>query len=198
MSDPVTTWMPLYIGDYVRDTLHLSMTQHGMYLLLLMKMWADGGKLPSDNMDLLRRKIGATKQDWESSGEVLAFFYVKNGWLRNKRLDQEFERATRLSEAKRSAGKRAHEKKKWRKESYSDWLQTSPDWDDIRQRVRQRSDDLCEACLSAKAVDVHHTTYAMGRLPPAWLLRHVCRDCHDRFHMVPGDEWAHEPKDKQS
>lgn len=72
---------------------------------------------------------------------------------------------------------------------YSSWLKSSPDWSALRSKVLRRSGGLCEACLDAVAVDVHHTTYDYGRLPPAWLLRHVCRVCHERF-TTAGDEWG--------
>jgi Protein of unknown function (DUF1376) len=43
--------MSLHIGDYLRETMHLSATLHGAYLLLIMHLWAKGS-LPDDDVQL--------------------------------------------------------------------------------------------------------------------------------------------------
>lgn len=78
-------WMPLYVGDYLGDTGHLTTSQHGAYLLLMMHYWRKGG-LPDDDEQL----ASITKLPlniFSSYKSVLqAFFY--DGWY-HKRIDTE-------------------------------------------------------------------------------------------------------------
>lgn len=75
-----------------------------------------------------------------------------------------------------------------RRAEYSQWLLTSREWQTLRDRAWRRAGGLCEACLANQAKDIHHLTYRLGRLPPAWELRAVCRSCHDRLHDWIGGE----------
>ena len=72
---------------------------------------------------------------------------------------------------------------------YAEWIATSPEWAAMRKRVMARAGARCEACLERPATDVHHRTYNLGKLPPAYLLVALCQTCHDRMH-APGDEWG--------
>lgn len=103
------TWMPLYIGDYLRDTGHLTTGEHGGYLLLLMQAWTRGGVLPADDMRL-RTIAKMDQREWRRSGPTLMEFFRRDGdVLRHKRLDRELANATALTEQRRAAGKASAE-----------------------------------------------------------------------------------------
>ncbi len=93
-------WMPLYVGEYLADTGHLTTTQHGAYLLLLMHYWRKR-ELPSDDKQLAAiAKLPL--RIWLDVKETLqAFFY--DGW-RHKRVEAEFERRMVVSEKRAAAG----------------------------------------------------------------------------------------------
>lgn len=94
-------WMPLHIDDYIRDTDHLSATEHGAYLLLIMKYWRDGG-LPADE-ELIRRYAKLSPEQWAESRAVLAAFFDE-GW-RHKRIDEELAKAAGIIEKRKAAGR---------------------------------------------------------------------------------------------
>lgn len=96
----IDTWMPLYIGEYLADTGHLTTTQHGAYLLLLMHYWRKH-ELPEDDKQLAAiAKLPL--RIWLDCKEVLqAFFY--GGW-RHKRVEQELIKRVAIAEKRAIAG----------------------------------------------------------------------------------------------
>ena len=95
-------WMPLYVGDYLGDTGHLTTAQHGAYLLLMMHYWRKG-ELPDDDVQLSK----ITKlplRTWGDYRPVLQNFFY-DGW-RHKRIDTELARMTRISEKRAIAGQK--------------------------------------------------------------------------------------------
>jgi uncharacterized protein YdaU (DUF1376 family) len=104
MSKRADTWMPLYIADYLRDTMHLSAEQHGAYLLLLMACWSRGGSLPDNDAQLAgiaRMPLAA----WRRNAPIIrAFFDSEGGALVQGRVSAEIDRAKRITEVRREAG----------------------------------------------------------------------------------------------
>ena len=97
MSRP---WMPLYVADYLADTMHLSTAQHGAYLLLIMHYWR-AGSLPQDD-ETLARIVRATAAEWSSMRPTISALF-DDGW-RHKRIERELDEADTITTARRHAG----------------------------------------------------------------------------------------------
>lgn len=109
------TWMPLYIADYLGDTMHLTAEQHGAYLLLLMAAWKRGGHVPDDDAQLA--VITRTGERWQThvSAIVRAFFTQRDGLLVHGRVEAELLSA-RDKVSKRAEAGRAGAAAKWQKD----------------------------------------------------------------------------------
>jgi uncharacterized protein YdaU (DUF1376 family) len=55
--------MKFYVDAYMADTTHLTLEEHGAYLLLLMNMWRRNGALASDDA-ILARMLGLQPRAW--------------------------------------------------------------------------------------------------------------------------------------
>lgn len=99
-------FMQLYVGDYIRDTRHLTAEQHGAYLLLLMAAWNAGGRLPN-NPKKLARLAASTPSRWAKiAADVLEFFDVEGDHITNRRLTVELKKAQEKSIIRAQAGTR--------------------------------------------------------------------------------------------
>ena len=90
-DEGVDAYMPLWIGDYLRDTQHLSYDLHGPYLLILMAYWTTGRPFADDDSMAAITRMG-TK--WKKAKPVLMrFFTVADGRLHHKRVEKELKDA---------------------------------------------------------------------------------------------------------
>lgn len=103
------TWMPLYVADYLKDTRHLSGTEHGAYLLLLMHAWTNEGMIPREDSRLARIAC-LTPAEWKRAKKAVLSFWIDLGdaseIYMNKRINDEMERARQITEKRSKAGAR--------------------------------------------------------------------------------------------
>lgn len=95
MSD--TPFMPLWVADFLADTMDLDAKEVGAYMLLLMALWGRDGYLPADEKKLQR--VARVGRDWPKIWDALRGYFQTDGeriW--NRRL---------LEEATKVATKRA-------------------------------------------------------------------------------------------
>lgn len=97
-------WMPLYIGDYLRDTTRLTAAEHGAYLLLIMDYWVNGPP-PDDDRQLARiARTSVTVWRRHRREIVSKMFTIKGGFWVHKRIESELARAKEAIGQKRTAG----------------------------------------------------------------------------------------------
>ena len=105
-------WFKLYIGDYQRDTAHLSVTEHGAYLLMLQYYYATEEPLPAGKA--LHRMLRAhEKAEREAIDSVAAQFWtVTDAGLINTRSDAEIAKAKAQGDANARVARDREERKK--------------------------------------------------------------------------------------
>jgi uncharacterized protein YdaU (DUF1376 family) len=111
--------MPLYWGDYLRDTGHLDATQHGFYLLLIGHYWTTGKPLPDDDAKLWRIARADSIDHWKAHRTLIAeFFSIGDGEWKHARIAEELDRATEKRTAYRERAEYAASKR-WAKPKQS-------------------------------------------------------------------------------
>ena len=94
--------MPLYVGDYLKATAHLTAAEHGAYMLLIMHYWSNGS-LPSDDRRLSMIARMSADEWSESRAAVAAFFNLD--WTHD-RIDEEIEKAAISYDRRAAAGRK--------------------------------------------------------------------------------------------
>lgn len=110
-------WMPLYIGDYLADTMSFTTEQHGAYIRLLMACWRERGQPLSGADEDMATITGLPVARWRSiKAKLLAKFeQTEGGGITHKRVQRESERALKVSEARSESGKNGAAKR-WQKD----------------------------------------------------------------------------------
>lgn len=101
---PARPWFAFFPGDYLADTAHLSLEEHGAYLKLICHAWNHDGTVPSDPRQLGHIWGCHTNRAKNLWGVLAQFFYETGGKFRHKRIDKEITKAIeRKGKASRAA-----------------------------------------------------------------------------------------------
>lgn len=108
-------WMPIYWGDYSRDTAALNALCHGAYLMLLAHLWCTERGIPDDDVQLCRITRCDDLAEWRRVRPLVAgFFEIADGIWRHRRVERELDAARRRCESRSAIG-RAGAEARWGK-----------------------------------------------------------------------------------
>lgn len=98
-----TPFMPLWVADFVADTLDLDAKELGAYMLMLMSMWGRDGYLPSDEKKLQR--VARCGRDWPRVwASIRHYFEVDGDRITQGRLLKEMQKVAAKREVKAQSG----------------------------------------------------------------------------------------------
>lgn len=97
-------WYPRYVGDYAKDTAHLSLMEHGAFTMLLDWYYSTGKPLPANWVQMHRICKAVAPDEQEAVRSVVEQFFKQSpdGW-HNDRADVELLKRSGISEKRRLA-----------------------------------------------------------------------------------------------
>jgi len=98
-------YLPLYTGDFLRDTMILSAAETGAYLMLLICQWnTKACALPDDDRKLAKFARCSPRQWAKIKPEIIEYFTVENGVWFSGRLQKENQKVTKTQHERALAG----------------------------------------------------------------------------------------------
>jgi uncharacterized protein YdaU (DUF1376 family) len=107
-----------YIGDFQRDTGHLSLTERGAYLSLMHHYYATEKPLPNDHAALCRVAGALTKAERDAVRSAMRFFRAVDSGLMHNRIEAEIEKAGKQADTNRRIAEEREAKRKEEREAH--------------------------------------------------------------------------------
>lgn len=94
-------WFPFYFADYESKTAHLSLAEHGAYLLLIGAYYKTGKPLPANAVQLQKICRAFAPDEVQALHSVLAqYFRLEGETYYHARCDEEIQKSNKISEVR--------------------------------------------------------------------------------------------------
>lgn len=155
-----------YIGDFQRDTGHLSLTERGAYLCLIHHYYATEKPLPNDHAALCRIAGAMDKAERDAVRAAMSFFDAVESGLMHKRIEAEIEKNGRIADTNRDIAVAREAKRRAERESRTEHEPSTKRAQGVPRTLHEQS--------THQTPDTRHQTEpsvlkktARGRAPPA-------------------------------
>jgi uncharacterized protein YdaU (DUF1376 family) len=128
-----------YLGDFQRDTGHLSLTERGAYLALIHHYYATENPLPNEHAALCRIAGAFTKAERDAVKSILSFFELREGMLWHKRIEAELEKQAGRCDKNRAIALAREDRKRAEKEAQTDNENSTNRAQNVQQNVARTS-----------------------------------------------------------
>lgn len=99
-------WTAFYWRDYIANTGHLSLQEHGAYLLLMAHYYMTGNPIPANAEQVHRICRCTTDAERAAADSVLAQFFIEqDGEHHHERIDDELKKSNEISEKRANAAR---------------------------------------------------------------------------------------------
>src|SRR5215471_20073606 len=100
-------WMPMFFGDFLANTMHLSASEVGAYVLLLGHAWEHNAEVPWDRAQRIAR---IDNRNWKKVKEKLRPFFedIGAGTIHHARVARELAHAAEISSKRKAAAEQMH------------------------------------------------------------------------------------------
>jgi uncharacterized protein YdaU (DUF1376 family) len=175
-------WMPVYIGDYLADTMHLSTEQHGAYLLLLFHLWRRG--ILQDDDVVLAQITGLPISTWSICRTVLAeFFEIHDGLWHHGRVERERIKVAAKQQSNSSRAKLG---------ASSRWAKTTPPVKDAESICVENASSNASSILKSMLDDAKSQSQPqlIKTLPSSRSEKRAADVRHVPFRLLLAEYWS--------
>lgn len=128
-----------YVGDFQRDTSHLSLTERGAYLALMHHYYATEEPLPNKHEACCRIAGAFSKAEKDAVKTAMAFFEPRMGGLWHKRIEAELEKSDKRSDKNREIALAREARKRAEKEAQDEQEESTKRARNVVETCHERS-----------------------------------------------------------
>ncbi|MCM1513362.1 MAG: DUF1376 domain-containing protein [Oxalobacter formigenes] len=162
-----------HLGDYTRDTAHLTLLEHGVYTMLLDRYYITEQGIP----DTMKYRLARARTRAERAAVDIVlqeFFTLQEGIWVNHRAEEEIDKARKkIGAARKNGGKGGRPKKETRAESQTQ-PEENPDHNPTETQTKPSGNpDTNQNKTQTKAHQTPNTIPTKGGIPESKALGHV-------------------------
>jgi len=178
-------WMPLFNGDLLADTMHLSAQEFGAYMLLIIHAWKNDGRVPRDRVAQIAR---VRHDQWPKVFKQLEPYFQWDTdsvshrvYGTSSRVVDELHHATEISNKRKDAALQMHNKRRANADANAVQEHTQPQSQSLRDTSNGKGSEAPEGRVVVPPVSNYRDPGVDYRSPPKKKSNNPLQPLPDKF-----------------